>query len=40
MAKGPENILQTTLIVETLLDDAQAEVEVEAKLPVGRFTGR
>jgi hypothetical protein len=40
MAKGPGNILQTDLIVETRLDNARPEVEVEAKFVVGRFIGR
>jgi hypothetical protein len=32
MSIGPGNCLQTTLIVETMLDNAQAQVEVQAKL--------
>jgi hypothetical protein len=32
MSTGPGNCLQTTRIVETMLDNAQAQVEVEAKL--------
>jgi hypothetical protein len=40
MATGPGNILQTDLIVETRLDNAQPQVEVEAKFTIRRLIRR
>jgi hypothetical protein len=39
MAIWPVKLLQKNVIVETMLDNVQAEVEVEAKLAVGGAIG-